>query len=77
VILKIFPLKKLLDDKKLWIQQKIALHPQTPVSSEKQYVSGEAYCYLGQNYRLKVTDGELTPIKLAQGRLTISVPKVS
>jgi predicted metal-dependent hydrolase len=70
-------IKKLLDDKKLWIQQKIALHPQTQVASGKQYVSGEAYSYLGRNYRLKVTGGELTPIKLVQGRLTMSAPKAS
>ena len=68
-------IKKLLDDKKLWIQQKIALHPQAQVTTEKEYVSGEAFSYLGRNYRLKVTEGELTPIKLVQGRLTISAPK--
>lgn len=68
-------MEKLLDDKKLWIQQKIALHPQVKVTTEKEYVSGEAFNYLGQNYRLKVTEGELTPLKLVQGRLTISVPK--
>ena len=38
-------------------------------------MSGEAFSYLGRNYRLKVTEGERTPIKLVQGRLTISVPK--
>jgi predicted metal-dependent hydrolase len=70
-------IKRLLDDKKLWIQQKIALHPQTPVTTEKQYVSGEAFSYLGRNYRLKVNEGELTPIKLSQGRLTMSAPKVA
>ena len=70
-------IKKLLDDKKLWIKQKIALHPQATVIHEKQYVSGEAFSYLGRNYRLKVAEGELTPIKLVQGRLAISVPKGS
>jgi predicted metal-dependent hydrolase len=70
-------IKKLLDDKKLWVKQKIALHPQMKVTQEKQYVSGEAFSYLGRNYRLKITDGELTPIKLVQGRLTISIPNDS
>lgn len=70
-------IKQLLDDKAQWIKQKIALHPQAPVPHEKQYVSGEAFSYLGRNYRLKVTEGELTPIKLVQGRLTMSAPKDS
>ena len=70
-------IKKLLDDKKLWVKQKIALDPQMKVTQEKQYVSGEAFSYLGRNYRLKITDGELTSIKLVQGRLTISVPNDS
>jgi predicted metal-dependent hydrolase len=68
-------IKKLLDDKTQWIKQKIALHPQAKIATEKQYVSGEAFSYLGRNYRLKVTEGELTPIKLVQGCLAISVPK--
>jgi predicted metal-dependent hydrolase len=41
----------------------------------KNNVSGETYSYLGRNYRLKIAEGELTPIKLVQGRLTISAPK--
>lgn len=45
------------------------------MTTEKHYVSGEAFSYLGRNYRLKVTEGELTAVKLVQGRLTISVPK--
>jgi predicted metal-dependent hydrolase len=68
-------IKKLLDDKKLWIKQKIALSPELQVTHEKHYVSGEAFSYLGRNYRLKITEGALTPIKLIQGRLTISAPK--
>ncbi|MGK0399386.1 MAG: putative metal-dependent hydrolase [Gammaproteobacteria bacterium] len=70
-------IQKLLDGKKLWIQQKIALYPQTQVITEKQYISGEAFSYLGRNYRLKVIEGELTPLKLVQGRLTMSAPKGS
>jgi hypothetical protein len=52
-------------------------HPQTQVASEKQYVHGEVYSYLGRNYRLEVTEGELTPIKIVQGRFTMSAPKTS
>jgi predicted metal-dependent hydrolase len=68
-------IKQLLHDKRLWIKQKLALHTQFKPTSEKQYVSGEAFSYLGRNYRLKVTQGELTPIKLVQGCLTMSAPK--
>jgi hypothetical protein len=70
-------IQKLLNDKKLWIKQKIALHPQSQKPKEKQYVSGEAFSYLGRNYRLKIIEGELTQIKLVHGRLTILAPKDS
>jgi predicted metal-dependent hydrolase len=70
-------IQTLLDNKTLWVKQKIALHPGSHPPHKKQYVSGEAFSYLGRNYRLKINEGELTPIKLIQGCLTMSVPKDS
>jgi len=45
----------------------------TPASS-KRYVSGEAFSYLGRNYRLKVETGNFAPVKLLNGRLVVTVP---
>ena len=39
----------------------------------RQYVSGETHRYLGRQYRLKVVAGEAEGVKLARGRLFITV----
>lgn len=66
---------KLLSDKKTWIRSKLKLHKDAQAtSSSKKFISGEAFPYLGRNYRLKVYRGAFTPIKLVQGQLTVTVP---
>ena len=42
-------------------------------ASNKQFVSGEAYPYLGRNYRLKVEHGPFAPVKLLQGCLVVQM----
>ena len=64
----------LLKEKRQWIKNKLALHRQAQPVSEKSFVSGEAFPYLGRNYRLKVYDGAFTPVKLSGGYLHASVP---
>lgn len=66
---------KLLKGKNRWIKEKIALHRDALPKSNKQFVSGECFSYLGRNYRLKVIDGNYTPIKLVQGRFIVSLRK--
>lgn len=68
---------QLLLDKRLWIKEKIALQREMAPVSNKQFVSGEAFPYLGRNYRLKVECGSFTPVKLLQGRLVAQVPEGS
>lgn len=64
---------QLLLAKRMWIKEKMALQREMIPASSKQFVSGEAFPYLGRNYRLKVTTGAFTPIKLLQGRLIVQV----
>ena len=65
----------LLKEKRKWIKDKIVLHRQAQPVSEKQYVSGEAFSYLGRNYRLKVEKGAFQPVRLIAGRLVVTVPE--
>ena len=65
---------QLLRDKKQWINDKIVLHRGASPVSEKRYVSGESFSYLGRNYRLKLSRGKYTPVKLVQGRLLVTMP---
>jgi len=72
------PLEKidqLLTAKRRWIKEKITLHREMLPVSSKQYVSGEAFSYLGRNYRLKVIKGPFAPVRLLQGRLMVTAPQ--
>ncbi|MGO1247308.1 MAG: M48 family metallopeptidase [Oceanisphaera sp.] len=65
---------QLLLAKRAWVLEKLALQRAITPTSDKHFVSGEAFPYLGRNYRLKVTTGVFQPVKLLQGRLTLQVP---
>jgi predicted metal-dependent hydrolase len=67
-------IQQLVEDKYQWIVQKIALHEASKPASDREFVSGEAYAYLGRNYRLKVVTGAYIPVKLIQGRLVATLP---
>lgn len=68
-------ISQILNDKRQWIKNKIYLHRDALPITNKDYVSGESFSYLGRNYRLKVKRGHFKPVKLIQGRLVVSVPK--
>jgi len=68
-------IQQLLTDKKKWIREKLYLQSQTRPVTSKEYVSGEAFPYLGRNYRLKVVAGSYQPAKLLQGKLVVSMPE--
>jgi predicted metal-dependent hydrolase len=67
-------IQQLVEDKYQWIVQKVALHEESKPASDREFVSGEAYAYLGRNYRLKVVTGAYIPVKLIQGRLVATLP---
>ena len=68
-------IEKLLKDKTRWIKEKLYLHQQAMPISCREFVSGEAFPYLGRNYRLKIESGAFQPVKLKQGRLVVTLPK--
>lgn len=65
---------QLLLAKRTWIKEKIILQRDMAPVHDKQYVSGEAFSYLGRNYRLKVVEGSFMPVRLLQGRLVVTLP---
>lgn len=68
-------IKQLLLDKHRWIKEKLYLHQQAEPVSQREMMSGEAFPYLGRNYRLKLITGALQPVKLKHGQLQVSLPK--
>tara|TARA_R100000900_G_scaffold39187_1_gene32255 strand:- start:21470 stop:22189 length:720 start_codon:yes stop_codon:yes gene_type:complete len=68
---------QLLIAKRRWIKEKIALHREQAPTATRRFVSGEAFSYLGRNYRLKVETGNFAPVKLLNGRLVVTVPEGS
>lgn len=68
---------QLLVSKRLWIKEKMALQRALAPVTDKQFVSGEAFPYLGRNYRLKVEQGSFVPVKLLQGQLVVQTPEGS
>jgi predicted metal-dependent hydrolase len=68
-------IEAILKQKHRWIQEKLLLQKAHQPSKPKEYVSGEAFAYLGRNYRLKVAGGSKAPVKLKSGRLVVTVPK--
>ena len=56
-----------------WIDKKIAFYKEHQVHTPKEYVSGENFCYLGRNYRLKVIESKSEGVKLQRGYLQVFV----
>jgi predicted metal-dependent hydrolase len=68
-------IQAILKQRDRWIREKLLLQAAHKPSKPKEYVSGEAFAYLGKNYRLKVVVGSKVPVKLKAGRLVVTVPK--
>lgn len=70
-------IKKILNEKNRWIKEKLYLHQQAIPVSTKEFINGEAFPYLGKNYRLKIKTGLFQPVKLKEGRLVVTLPKLN
>ena len=65
----------LVRDKSDWIRRRFRLnHEMRERFRPKQSVDGEAFPYLGRNYRLKLIEGKLEPARLSRGRLVVQIP---
>jgi len=65
-------IEELIKGRLLWIKQKLALQASAIVSKPKEYVDGEAFAYLGRNYRLKCAKGVEESVKLKSGYLNVT-----
>ena len=65
---------KILERREPWIQAKLAIQQSLP--EPREYVSGEPFTYLGRTYSLKVLRGFPPGVKLKNGTLAVSVPRL-
>jgi hypothetical protein len=63
----------ILQQKRPWIRSKVAELRRNPPHRAKELVSGEAFPYLGRNYRLKVQEGDQVGVCLSGGYLRATV----
>ena len=65
-------IEELIKGRTLWIKQKLALQATAIILKPKEYVDGEAFAYLGRNYRLKCAKGLEESVKLKSGYLNVT-----
>ena len=68
-------IEELIQQKSNWIRQKLHLQASIQPVRPKEYISGEAFSYLGKNYRLKLSEGDTEGFKLKGGKFILEVPK--
>lgn len=66
-------IRHLISRRASWIQAKLKEQADRPAFKPKEYISGEAFPYLGKNYRLKVISGRTPSVKLKNGYLVATV----
>ena len=64
-------IEQIVRDKTPWIRDKLRRQALLKPKKVKEYVSGEAFLYLGKNYRLKVMMGSSEVVKLTLGKLVV------
>lgn len=66
-------IESLVAKKNCWIKEKLALQNAILAIKPKEFVSGEAFSYLGRNHPLKIESGLYPSIQLHQDELVVSV----
>jgi predicted metal-dependent hydrolase len=56
-------IESLINKRRGWIRKKLALQSQVTPFKPKEFVTGEAFSYLGRNYRLKLTRNDSVKLK--------------
>jgi len=56
-------IEKLVQDKTVWIQKKLAVAKNRPRPQEKKFIDGENFLYLGENYQLKISKNKKIELK--------------
>lgn len=69
-------IEELIKQKSNWIRGKLHLQASMPPVRPKEFVSGEAFAYLGRNYRLKLLEGFSGDVKLKAGRSIGSIKAI-
>ena len=66
---------EILQTKQSWINKKVVQLKEFPIPKPKEFVSGEAFLFLGQNYLLKIQDGHKVGVELSDQYLLTTVRK--
>jgi hypothetical protein len=66
-------IESLVTEKTRWIKEKLAIQNEIIAIKPKEFVSGEAFSYLGKSHPLKIEAGLYLAIKLHQDELVVSV----
>ena len=64
-------IEELIKNRTVWIRRKLKILTEMILPSDKEYVNGETFSYLGRNYRLKCISGSTGAVKLKNGYLTV------
>ena len=64
-------IEQIVREKTSWIRDKLRKQSLMKPKKPKEYVSGEAFAYLGKNYRLKLAQGSSKAVKLTLGKLVV------
>jgi len=66
---------EILQTKQSWIKKKVIQLKKVPIPKPKEFVSGEVFLFLGNNYRLKIQEGHQVGVALSDQYLLTTVRK--